>query len=310
MATEPGVAVDAVAQPTLESTTPGRLPEDIARLSAGLDALETPVRVRPPWWRRAWSAGWPVLFGLAVGLGGWELPVRLGARDRSVLPSIGDVAGAIGSGWTSGGLPEALAQSLQRVTLGFLLSAVIGVALGVLVARVRLVRLPLQPVLTGLQALPAAALVPIAVIWFGGGDATVYAVMLLGAAPSVAIGVVSGIDQVPPLFHRVGRVLGARRLTAARHIVLPGALPGVVGGLKNGWMFTWRALMTAEIIDTGADIAGVGRQLNDARAAHDTALVLGVTLLILAVGVAAERLVFAPAERAVLRRRGLLERSA
>jgi NitT/TauT family transport system permease protein len=207
-------------------------------------------------------------------------------------------------------LLSALGDSLVRVTFGFLLSALVGIVLGVVVARVRAVRLPLQPVLTGLQALPAAALVPIALIWFGGGkgEGVMYAVMLLGAAPSVAIGVVAGIDQIPPLFHRVGRILGARWFSAAQHIVIPAALPGVVNGLKNGWMFTWRALMTAEIIDKGSELAGIGRQLDGARTHQNTALVLGVTIVILAVGIAAERLVFGPAERAVLRRRGLLER--
>jgi NitT/TauT family transport system permease protein len=292
-------------------TLPGREPAEVAALSAGLDALETEVRARPSRWRRVWSAAWPVLLAVAVVLGAWELAVRLGLQERSVLPSPADVAGALGGRWRAGELQPALAYSLERVTLGFLLSAVAGIVLGVIVARVRAVRLPLQPVLTGLQALPAAALVPIAVIWFSGpggiGDGVVYAVMLLGAAPSVAIGVVAGIDQIPPLLHRVGRVLGARRLTAARHIVVPAALPGVVNGLKNGWMFTWRALMTAEIINTG--MHGIGSELNAARKSENVALVLGVTIVILAVGVVAERAVFGPAERAVLRRRGLVERT-
>jgi NitT/TauT family transport system permease protein len=301
----------ADASPSVANPLPGREPSEVAALAAGLDALDTAAVRGPSRWRRVWSGAWPVLLAVVVVLGVWEAAVRLGLQKRSVLPSPGQVGSALASRWHAGELQSALVYSLERVTLGFLLSAVVGIVLGVLVARVRAIRLPLQPVLTGLQALPAAALVPIAVIWFsspqGIGDGVVYAVMLLGAAPSVAIGVVAGIDQIPPLLHRVGRILGARHLAAARHIVIPAALPGVVTGLKNGWMFTWRALMTAEIINTG--LSGIGSELNAARKAGNVALVLGVTLLILAVGVVAERAVFGPAERAVLRRRGLVERT-
>jgi NitT/TauT family transport system permease protein len=291
----------------------GRRPEEVAELSAGLDALEIPVTPGQPLWRRVWSVTWPVLLAIGVVVGVWELATRLELKPPKVLPSPGAVGNAIADGWSSGHLPSILGLSLQRALLGFLLSVAVGIVLGIVVARVRAVRLTLQPVLTGLQALPAAALVPIAVIWFSAsdgkvGDGAIYAVMLLGAAPSVALGVIAGIEQIPPLFHRVGRILGARRLSAARHIVMPAALPGVLSGLKNGWMFAWRALMTAEIITVG--IAGIGSELNAAKKAENTALVLGVTLLILAVGVAAERLVFGPAERAVLRRRGLVERTA
>lgn len=291
----------------------GRRPEEVAALSAGLDALETPTGSRQPWWRRMWSMTWPVVLAVGLLIGVWELAVRFELKPKKVLPSPGGVWDALASGWASGHLPAILAASLQRAVLGFALSVVVGVLLGLLVVRVRAVRLTLQPVLTGLQALPAAALVPIAMIWFAAangkpGAGVVYAVMLLGAAPSVALGVISGIEQIPPLFHRVGYILGARRFSAARHIAMPAALPGVVLGLKNGWMFAWRALMTAEIITTG--MAGIGSELNIAKKQENVALVLGVTLLILAVGVAAERLVFGPAERSILRRRGLLERTA
>ncbi|HWM40562.1 MAG TPA: ABC transporter permease subunit, partial [Streptomyces sp.] len=132
-------------------------------------------------------------------------------------------------------------------------------------------------------------------------------VVLLGAVPSIANGTISGIDQVPPLYLRVGKVLGARGLTTARHILMPAALPGYLGGLKQGWAFSWRSLMAAELIATSPELgAGLGQLLETGRAYQDMSLVLGAILLILLVGIGIELLIFAPLERRVLRQRGLL----
>ena len=148
---------------------------------------------------------------------------------------------------------------------------------------------------------------PAAIIWFGLSPATIYFVVLLGAVPSIANGTISGIDQVPPLYHRVGRVLGARGLRAARHVLLPAALPGYVGGLKQGWAFAWRSLMAAELIAQSPRLGtGLGQLLDAGRQLSDVSLVFGMIIVILVVGVAIDRLVFAPLERSVLGRRGLL----
>jgi ABC-type nitrate/sulfonate/bicarbonate transport system permease component len=90
------------------------------------------------------------------------------------------------------------------------------------------------------------AWVPPAVIWLGLNNSMMYAVILLGAVPSIANGLVSGVDQVSPIFLRAGRTLGATGLKGTWHIVLPAALPGYVAGLKQGWAFSWRSLMAAE----------------------------------------------------------------
>jgi NitT/TauT family transport system permease protein len=130
---------------------------------------------------------------------------------------------------------------------------------------------------------------------------------LLGAVPSIANGTISGVDQVPPLYLRVGRVLGARGLRAAWHIVLPAALPGYLGGLKQGWAFAWRSLMAAELITQAPRLGtGLGQLLDAGRQLADISLVFGMILAILAVGVAIDQLLFSPLERGVLRRRGLL----
>lgn len=135
----------------------------------------------------------------------------------------------------------------------------------------------------------------------------IYAVVLLGAVPSIANGLVAGVDRIGPLHLRAGTVLGATGLRGIRHVLLPAALPGYIAGLKQGWAFSWRSLMAAELISTSPELGvGLGRLLDTGRSYQDMPLVLGAILLILAVGVGIELLVCAPAERRVLRHRGLL----
>jgi NitT/TauT family transport system permease protein len=131
-------------------------------------------------------------------------------------------------------------------------------------------------------------------------------VVLLGSVPSIANGLVAGIDQIPPILPRVGQTLGAGRLAAARHILLPAALPGYLAGLKQGWAFSWRSLMAAELIAQSPDLGlGLGAYLNQGSSFNDMPMVLAAIFLILLVGIGIELLVFRPIERAVLRARGL-----
>ena len=168
-------------------------------------------------------------------------------------------------------------------------------------------RRALGPLVSGLQVLPSVAWVPAAILWFGLSDATVYFVVLMGAVPSIANGLVSGVNQVPPQLRRVGTVLGASRLQQARLVVLPAALPGYLAGLKQGWAFSWRSLMAAEIIATGGSIGfGLGSLLQQSRELADLSSVLVTIIIILALGILVELLIFAPMERRVLRGRGLL----
>ncbi|GAA3205589.1 hypothetical protein GCM10020256_01040 [Streptomyces thermocoprophilus] len=209
--------------------------------------------------------------------------------------------------WLQGTLLGYIWTSVSRGLLGFLLALALGTPLGLLVARVRFLRAAVRPVLSGLQSLPSVAWVPPAVIWLGLNNRMMYAVVLLGAVPSIANGLVSGIDQVPPLYLRAGRTLGATGLKGTWHITLPAALPGYVAGLKQGWAFSWRSLMAAEIIASSPDLGiGLGQLLEYGRNASDMAMVFEAIVLVLTVGVAIDLLVFSPLERRVLRSRGLL----
>jgi ABC-type nitrate/sulfonate/bicarbonate transport system permease component len=223
-----------------------------------------------------------------------------------LIPGPLNVAASIGELWANGRLQQAVLTSLARGGAGFLIAVAVGTPLGLLLAEWRLLRRALGPLLSGLQVLPSVAWVPAAIIWFGLTDATVYFVVLMGAVPSIANGLVAGIDQVPPQLRRVGTVLGASRLQLATLVILPAALPGYLAGLKQGWAFSWRSLMAAEIIAMGGSIGfGLGSMLQQSRDLADLPAVLATILVILFVGILVELIAFAPVERRLLRRRGL-----
>ncbi|MFH8696272.1 ABC transporter permease [Streptomyces chartreusis] len=284
---------------------------DLAGLEAGLDALETVQTGRTPFRRTLTQKILPPVVAVALVLAVWQFLVSSGiAGDPTKLPAPSDVWGELRESWLEGTLHEYIWTSVSRGLLGFLLALAIGTPLGLLVARVRFVRAAIGPILSGLQSLPSVAWVPPAVIWLGLNDRMMFAVILLGAVPSIANGLVSGVDHVPPLFLRAGRTLGATGLKGTWHIVMPAALPGYLAGLKQGWAFSWRSLMAAEIIASSPDLGvGLGQLLENGRNTSSMSMVFFAILLILIVGIAIDLLIFSPLERWVLRSRGLLARS-
>lgn len=276
---------------------------------AGLDALETAARPDRASFRQTFVQKiLPPLVAVALVLVVWQALISFDVvTDPSKLPSPSAVWDEAKNAWLQGTLLGYIWTSVSRGLLGFLLALVIGTPLGLLVARVRFVRAAIGPVLSGLQSLPSVAWVPPAVIWLGLDNSMMYAVILLGAVPSIANGLVSGVDQVPPLFLRAGRTLGATGLRGTWHIVMPAALPGYLAGLKQGWAFSWRSLMAAEIIASSPDLGvGLGQLLENGRNASSMSMVFLAILLILFVGIAIDLLFFSPLERWVLRSRGLL----
>jgi NitT/TauT family transport system permease protein len=273
-------------------------------LEAGLDALELgPEEARTPIWRRVVSSGLPPLLAIAALLGVWQLVVS--TQHPVNLPSPSEVGSELQSQWSAGRVQEAIGNSLYHGVLGFLISAAIATPVGVLLARVLPLRRAFRPLITGLQSLPSVVWVPAGILWFGLSAKTLFFVVLMGAIPSIVNGTISGIDQVPPLYLRVGHVLGARGLTLARHVLLPAALPGYLGGLKQGWAFSWRSLMAAELIASSGSL-GLGQIIEDARNISSFPGVIVGIFAILVVGIAVDLLFFSPVERAVLKRRGLL----
>ncbi|MFD5799616.1 ABC transporter permease [Streptomyces diastatochromogenes] len=287
-------------------TTPA---QDAGSVEARLDALETTATGRTPFAQTFKNKILPPIIAIAVVLVAWTLLYPV-VDNPSKLPSPSDVWAEVEDQWLKGTLLDYIWGSVSRGLLGFLLALAIGTPLGLLVARVRFVRAAFGPILSGLQSLPSVAWVAPAVIWLGLDNSVMFTVILLGAVPSIANGLVSGVDQVPPLFLRAGRTLGATGLRGTWHIVMPAALPGYVAGLKQGWAFSWRSLMAAEIIAQSPDMGmGLGQLLEVGRTNSSMATVFLAILLILFVGIAIDLLIFSPLERWVLRSRGLLVKS-
>lgn len=282
-------------------------PDDLAGLEAGLDALDAVQVQRTPVREVLLRKVLPPLLAVVLVVLVWQVLVWAEVTDDYKLPSPPAVWDSVGDMWRQGTLLEVVWTSVSRGLLGFLLSVAIGTPLGLLVARVKFVRAAIGPILSGLQSLPSVAWVAPAVIWLGLNDSMMFAVILLGAVPSIANGLVSGVDQVPPLFLRAGRTLGATGLRGTWLIVMPAALPGYLAGLKQGWAFSWRSLMAAEIIASSPDLGlGLGQLLENGRNNADMPGIFLAIILILFVGIAIDLLIFSPLERWVLRSRGLL----
>jgi len=291
---------ETVTSPLLKSGNA----EEMRSLEAGLDSLQSESVEKTG---IDWSRLLLPLVALVVLLLAWQFYVSLGLRRRDQVPGPLDVLGSLGTLWHEGTAQEAIWTSLQRGFVGFAISIVVATPIGLLLSQVRMLRRAFGPLISGLQVLPSVAWVPAAIIWFGLTDATVYFVMFMGAIPSIINGLISGVDQIPPQYRRVGQILGASRWEMAVNVVLPAALPGYVGGLKQGWAFAWRSLMAAEIIAVGGTLGfGLGSLLEQGRQLADMGMVMSAILAILFVGIAVELLVFAPVEKRLLRGRGLL----
>ncbi|MGH4011084.1 MAG: ABC transporter permease [Pseudonocardiaceae bacterium] len=274
---------------------------------AGLDALEAPAPPpRPGPGKVFLHSVLPPILAVVALVGLWQLAYSVEFKPSYALPSPLEVLQTFGQTVSDGRAWDAISISVSRGALGFLASLAVGTVLGLAMWKSRWLRAALGPFVSGMQSLPSVAWVPAAIIWFGLSDAAIYAVVLLGAVPSIANGLLAGFDQVPPLLDKVGRVLGLGPIGRIRHVLLPAALPGYLAGLKQGWAFSWRSLMAAELITYSPALGiGLGQQLNIGRELNAMDLVIASILLILVVGVAIELLVFAPLERRVLRARGL-----
>jgi NitT/TauT family transport system permease protein len=280
--------------------------EAIVSLSAGLDALETtaaPQRSRRNRVLKSLAPLAAVAFVLIV----WQTAVAFELAPVWVLPTPEMVWKALVDQAAQGILFESAFNSLRKGVQGFLISLVIATPLGIALGLNSALRAIARPLITGLQQLPSVAWVPAAIIWFGLSDATIFAVVLLGAVPSITNGLISGIDQIPPLYLRAGKVLGARGWSSIRHIVIPAAWPGYLAGLEQGWAFAWRSLMAAELIAISPALGpGLGQMLDTGRQLGDMSLVLGSIIVIMIVGVLIERLFFSPIRQRTLKNRGLV----
>lgn len=281
--------------------------EDTAAVGAGLDALEEHSVARTPAWRRFLGGFYPPLIALLVVLGLWELAYAQKWKPDYVLPSPASVWTTFAGMVSDGSAVSVIWTSVSRGLIGFAASIVLGTLLGLLLFRFRWLRSSFGPLLTGLQSLPSVSWVPMAVLWFGLSNGAIYAVVLLGAVPSIANGLIAGMDQVPPLLTRVGKVLGLGQFGLIKDVLVPASLPGYVSGLRQGWAFSWRSLMAAELIASSSKLGlGLGQLMNQGRDLSDPPTMYTALILIFIVGIGVELVIFRPVERVILSARGLI----
>ena len=249
-----------------------------------------------------WSAVWPKLGAVALVLVVWQLVVWSGWRPQSVLPGPIPVLQRLGAGLGDLDFYAGIGTTLRRAIVGYAFAAGIGVGVAIFVARIRLLRRAVAALLVGLQSMPSIAWFPFAVLLLARTEGAITFVVVLGAAPAIAAGLLSGIDHVEPMQLRVGRSMGADGLQLYRHVILPAALPALVGGLKQGWAFAWRSLMSAELLVAAG--ASLGVQLQAARSSGDTRQLLAVMIVICLIGVIVDG-IFGSVERSVRTRWGL-----
>jgi NitT/TauT family transport system permease protein len=254
--------------------------------------------------QKAWAWIWPKVLAIVLVLAIWQVVVWSGWRPVYVLPSPAETLQTLWSMLGTERFWSALQTTMLRALLGFALALIIGTAIGILVARIRPLRLAVGSLITGLQTMPSIAWFPLAILLFGLDEEAILFVVVLGAAPSIANGVISGIDHVPPSFVRLGKVLGAGTVSLYRDIVLPAAMPSYVSGLTQGWAFAWRSLMAGELLVIIAEKPSLGANLEFARQFSKAPQLLATMLVILILGMLVDGL-FSSFARRIRHRRGL-----
>jgi len=219
-----------------------------------------------------------------------------------LFPSPVQVALSLAKGIRNGTVIIGIAGSMGRLFRGYIAALVIGLALGLVLARVRPIKETLGLLVMGLQALPSICWLPLALLWFGLNERAILFVVVMGAVFSIAQSTEDGIRNTPPVYLKAARNLGARGLRIYSAVVLPAALPNIVTGMKLGWSFAWRSLMAGELLYA---LPGLGHLLTMGRELNDMSQVLAVIVVIIALGLATDRLVFGTMERRLRERWGL-----
>ena len=197
----------------------------------------------------------------------------------------------------------AVLATLRRLLVGYSVSLVVGILLGLFIARSKLLEETLGSLILGLQTLPSICWLPLALLWFGLNESAIIFVVIMGALLSITLATQSGIRSAPPLLVRAGRNMGAKGVRMLFEVVIPAALPSIIGGMRQGWSFAWRSLMAGELLYGSV---GLGNLLNVGRELNDMSQVLAVMLIIVVIGLIADYFVFSKIEKEILTRWGLL----
>lgn len=242
-----------------------------------------------------------VLFYAAL-LAVWQLLAMAEVWPRYLFPSPVSVFDSLKANVENGLIPGALKISMRRLAVGYGISLVIGMTVGMAAGSSRWIDETVGSLVLGLQSLPSITWLPLALLWFGLSERAITFVVLMGSVFAIAISARAGVQGIPPLFRRAAQTMGANRWQMLRYVLLPAMVPSMAQGLKLGWSFAWRSLMAAELLFVSL---GLGQLLDQGRNLTDMSLVVAVMLVIVAVGLLVDRLVFGRMEAWVHERWGL-----
>ena len=246
-------------------------------------------------------AGRQVIF-YAVLISLWVLLAKLKIWPPYIFPTPWGVLEALTGGFKDHSFWIAIAVSMKRMLLGYGISIVLGMVLGLGVASNKFLEETMGGLLVSLQSLPSICWLPLAVLWFGLTEKAILFVVVMGSLLSVTIAMEDGRKQMPKIYGMAGRNLGARRFKLFWHVLLPASLPYIVSGLKQGWAFAWRSLISGEMIFVSL---GLGQLLMMGRDLSDMSQVIAVMILIVAIGYIVDGLVFKTVERRLQNKWGL-----
>lgn len=234
----------------------------------------------------------------------WQAATMSGRWSPVLLPSPFMVAEYLWDALRDGSLLEATIVTLKRLLVGYFIGVAIGLPLGLITSTSRYFEDTIGALALGLQTLPSVCWVPLALLWFGQTEMAMLFVVVMGTVWSVVIATSAGARNIPPIYARAARTMGSEGVDKWTRVILPAALPYVVSGMKQGWAFAWRSLMAAEIFVTILTGFGLGQVLQYGRELSAMDQVIGVMLVIVLIGLIADKVLFSPWERFLHRRWG------
>ncbi len=245
-----------------------------------------------------------VVIFFALMIAGWEWLCRARIWSPVLVPSPLTVGEYLVSSARDGTMLQATLVTMKRLLIGYILSIVFGLPLGLLTARFKFVEDTLGVLALGLQTLPSVCWIPLALLWYGQTEGAMLFVVIMGSLWSILIATDNGVRTVPPIYARAARTMGSKRLHTWFKVILPASLPFIVSGMKQGWGFAWRSLMGAEIYVTILTGFGLGHLLHYGRELNAMDQVIGVMLVIIVIGLLADKILFSPCEKFLYRRWG------
>jgi len=242
-----------------------------------------------------------IFYGALLGI--WAILAKLKLWPPYLFPTPWGVGESLYAGFSDHSYWIAIMVSMQRVLIGYAVSVMLGMILGLGVSSSKFLEETMGGLLVSLQSLPSICWWPLALLWFGLSQNAILFVVIMGSLLSVTMAMEDGRKQMPKIFGMAGRNLGARGFRLFWHVLLPASLPFIVSGLKQGWAFAWRSLITAEMLYMSL---GLGQVLMMGRDLSDMNQVIAVMLLIIALGYIVDGLIFKTIERRLQHKWGLV----